>query len=218
MCIRCKGRPATSRNTEASRAFPDMCSVCRGNFRRGYDGPITSANLGIKRIRQELRPGEYWCMGHEDWLPESNFGVRSDGSRYSRCKPCQTLVQRAAHLKRTYGMTLERYRAMLASQDGKCAICPALPREDRALDVDHDHSCCPGSTSCGKCVRGLLCERCNVLLGRAADSANLLMGCATYLTGHDVVTEKDSTIHALRVELATALYQMRENAQQLDNG
>lgn len=27
--------------------------------------------------------------------------------------------------------------------------------------VDHDHKCCSGDKSCGKCVRGILCPGCN---------------------------------------------------------
>lgn len=32
--------------------------------------------------------------------------------------------------------------------------------------IDHDHTCCPGSRSCGNCVRGILCEGCNLQIGQ----------------------------------------------------
>jgi hypothetical protein len=63
-------------------------------------------------------------------------------------------------LKRHYRLTPEQFDQMLASQGGVCAICGGSGR----LEVDHDHSCCAGSRSCGHCVRGLLCHRCNSTL------------------------------------------------------
>ena len=69
-------------------------------------------------------------------------------------------------LKAFYNMTPEAYSAMLERQGGVCAICGKKPGK-RKLHVDHDHTCCPGKVSCGKCVRGLLCRGCNYnLLGQ----------------------------------------------------
>lgn len=31
--------------------------------------------------------------------------------------------------------------------------------------VDHDHACCPTEKCCGRCTRGFLCHRCNIVLG-----------------------------------------------------
>jgi hypothetical protein len=44
--------------------------------------------------------------------------------------------------------------------------CYAPGCEDKeTLVIDHDHACCSGRRSCGKCVRGALCNRHNLYLG-----------------------------------------------------
>lgn len=73
---------------------------------------------------------------------------------------------------KSHGLTLDKYQDILDSQGGVCAIC-RLPEstknpyngEPRHLSIDHDHACCSGKTSCGNCVRGLLCHKCNSALG-----------------------------------------------------
>jgi hypothetical protein len=74
---------------------------------------------------------------------------------------------RRAKLRHLYNISLEQYDEMLEAQGGCCKLCGIdTPAPRQNFSVDHDHTCCPGGTrSCGKCVRGLLCLRCNNALG-----------------------------------------------------
>jgi Autographiviridae endonuclease VII len=77
-----------------------------------------------------------------------------------------------------YGITEDQYHAILADQEGVCAICG---REEtfrntdgfRPLSIDHDHVS-------GK-VRGLLCHSCNVAVGHFRDSAAIMQAAILYL-------------------------------------
>ncbi|MBU2665492.1 endonuclease VII domain-containing protein [Actinoplanes bogorensis] len=98
---------------------------------------------------------------------------------------------RAANLRDKYGISVEEYDALRASQDYRCAVCrqheneiPATntgrPRLDGRppavsfkLVVDHCHRT-------GR-VRGLLCAGCNSLIGHARDSPAILTAAAAYL-------------------------------------
>lgn len=65
-----------------------------------------------------------------------------------------------------YKLSPEDFLILLKKQDGRCAICRESPSGNNSLRVDHDHNCCPGKLTCGKCVRGLLCINCNRSLER----------------------------------------------------
>lgn len=83
----------------------------------------------------------------------------------SRQRARQDLVW-SSRLRTLFSITVDEYNRMLLRQNGGCAVCLEPPAPDRRLSVDHDHACCPGVSSCGRCVRGLLCTRCNWTLGR----------------------------------------------------
>ena len=98
-----------------------------------------------------------------------------------RCKGCQRARLRAARVQKVYSISEDQYQALLAHQGGRCFICHKRPGVKR-LAVDHDHSCCAGPTSCGKCVRGLLCRQCNRdVLGNLKDSVAALYRAIEYL-------------------------------------
>jgi hypothetical protein len=83
-------------------------------------------------------------------------------------------------LRRYYGLSVEDYRALLASQDNCCAAC-GVSFDDARAHIDHDHACCPTPRACGECVRGILCSGCNRALGFVNDDPEKLIGLYDYL-------------------------------------
>lgn len=74
-------------------------------------------------------------------------------------------------------MTIARYEEMVLDQNGRCAICQVTAEENgRRLCVDHDHET-------GR-VRALLCDHCNVGIGRFNDSPEMLEKALRYLQHH----------------------------------
>lgn len=80
---------------------------------------------------------------------------------------------------RRYGVDPQE---LYLKQDGRCAIC-SEPFGESSPCVDHDHNCCPDRLkSCGKCVRGLLCNPCNKGIGFFNDNPARLLEAAKYLS------------------------------------
>ena len=79
-----------------------------------------------------------------------------------------------AHAKAIGIAELGGYYDVMVSQGMACAICGREPKHGgRRLDIDHDHKT-------GQ-VRGLLCPKCNRMLGWARDTPNILFGGFVYL-------------------------------------
>jgi len=86
-----------------------------------------------------------------------------------------------SHVQRSYGLTPEQYEALWVAQGRCCAWCRSKTGATKRLCVDHDHACCPGPTSCGECVRGLLCTMCNRMLGHLRNDPGAVERGAAYL-------------------------------------
>jgi len=85
-----------------------------------------------------------------------------------------TKFRAGLNLKYLYGITPADFDRMFAEQKGCCAICGKHQSElKRALSVDHDHKT--------KVIRGLLCNNCNLAIGKLQDSSVLLRKAADYL-------------------------------------
>lgn len=130
------------------------------------------------------------CLVAKD-LGEFSTNKRVKDGRKAQCKACmaeysrdylklhpptneQKAAKRERYLQKTYGVSAEWVGARL------CGICDS-PSGERNHHVDHDHECCLGEKSCGKCVRGVLCYPCNAGLGYFQDSTVLLQRAINYL-------------------------------------
>lgn len=115
--------------------------------------------------------------------PRDEFYAFNNGrGRYLRgdCKVCYTAYVREFRkenprrckdwdYRAAYDLSLSEVEALAASQDFKCLICG----EVKKLVVDHCHVS-------GE-IRGLLCNECNMGLGRFDDSVERLQAAVKYL-------------------------------------
>lgn len=106
-----------------------------------------------------------YCITHRREYMREYFRNHKDKWDTSRLK---------RNLKSLYGLTVEQYNELKASQNNKCLICLRDASDcDQRLNVDHDHVT-------GK-VRGLLCGPCNAALGIFQDDIGNLTRAIAYL-------------------------------------
>lgn len=176
-----------------------LCSV------ENCDRPVVAkrwcaAHYQRVKLTGELRPGDpighkpppkvtarpYRCACASHSGAEAWHGTRHGFSyHYCRCEPCSIANRErdkarwAQRYGSKYGMSAEEVRDLLGAE--KCQICGCTDPGERPWHIDHDHACCPGQRSCGKCVRGVLCYNCNFMIGSARDDTSVLSAAIEYL-------------------------------------
>lgn len=194
------------RSPMAGQLRSGTCEVCGDTFAWDKPGIVPKACPAhqverVRRWQKDYNRRTYsWqpvvALQHCSYPDCCNFFVRTKANRNQKfCPWCKALRIRdqqtawragrvaGARLKR-YGLTVDRYEAMLASQQHRCAVCGTDEPGGmyKNWHIDHDHSCCPGNGSCGQCVRGLLCNNCNLAAGYLRDDPARAKSLAEYLT------------------------------------
>ena len=140
----------------------------------------------LEHLRKNLRAGEKVCSSCETVKSKCEFSKdkSSKDGLSAYCNVCnrarssahgKSLAGRNCRLKRSYGIDLEEYQKMLDSQGGVCKICksPEAKGRWRQFHVDHCHK--------NGHVRGILCNRCNTMLGMIDDDPSALRAALKYL-------------------------------------
>lgn len=192
-------RPLKSKYGASVLCAFDGCenlAATAGLCRRHYDQ--RRHGRGLRPLAPLKKPadgrnglGEKWCYSCKSWSPESSFAKSKstkDGLQ-GQCRPCRSANyrQNAESVRdkmrqQRFGLTREEFDSLLESQGGRCAICLSDDSGSSYWHTDHDHSCCdaPGE-SCGQCIRGILCSRCNIALGIVREDARILERMSGYI-------------------------------------
>lgn len=121
---------------------------------------IKDAGVEVRSIRPKGRPRRTVCP----------CGDPLGKDERNRCGPCQKIYLEDYHLNKKYGITREQRDALIQAQGGRCGLCDEEPK---VFVVDHCHET--------GVVRGMLCVRCNLGLGRFGDNVAGLERAIAYL-------------------------------------
>lgn len=178
-------------------AAKDICQDCGVEVFKGAKRCRSCSN----KARSKATPiidGKKLCKacGLERSVEDFNAHSETADKLNPRCRFCETeraqayrerkmaedprgyrLARKIINWMNRYGLTHAQYLALLEKQGGGCAICGITPEELGVdfLPVDHNHQT-------GE-VRGLLCDDCNVALGRLKDDPQRVSNALTYLLG-----------------------------------
>ena len=142
---------------EWGRKNPERVKEKNKQYRKTY---CAKAREDIARYRKENR--------HKIIITERAY--------YAKHKERIEARKREIAFPKRYGITVLEYDDKLALQRGACAICGGVNPSGRRLAVDHNHT--------DGVVRGLLCINCNLLIGHAKDSPDLISSVWSYLIRH----------------------------------
>lgn len=134
---------------------------------------------------------KYWLKNNREWTREyvrgkskernarrrqeykDNIEVREKIKMQAREYIRKNPLKKFEYSLRKYGLTLNEYEQILESQSNKCPVCEKTFRMKREIHVDHCHK--TGKT------RGIICESCNMGLGKFYDNIEYLENAIKYL-------------------------------------
>lgn len=194
-CTAChQVKPPTEFHKNKGRAdgLSSKCKPCACTATRKYYASNRDACLSKNKARKSIDPEKRRKQGQESYQRNRQKRLeKSKEYRSARREQIQAWSKeywrknrdkyRCQRLQRLYGITFEAFQKRLADQGGKCKICRTTVPAGRhgIFVVDHCHKS-------GK-IRGILCNDCNVVLGKMHDSPVLLHRAANYITtGGDI--------------------------------
>lgn len=198
-CGRCKicleeleRRVALDHNHLTGRIRGILCLKC--NLGLGY---LEKRPVDYAKIRQYLSRGSYVfpeklsetrvkhkyisdgnlhrCVECGNFKSSSKFSGGKNKPHHSLrkiCKQCRTYVYE-------WKLSYKHIEYMLSISENSCEICESSYSNERLI-IDHDHKCCSVDRMCPKCVRGVLCDTCNKMIGFFKEDIKIMKEAGKY--------------------------------------
>lgn len=180
-CGETKEQESFNKDKSTKDGFRNQCRECQSLYYKGYHSRTSEVRAEKRKTYYEENK-DIERARNKDYYDENQEVLRGNRrQKYSE----NGESWRKKYLSSTYQLTLKSYDEMVAAQKGACAICGKMNPNGYNLFVDHDHSCCNSSKSCGECIRGLLCRRCNLGIGNFLDDVLLLKKAIEYLNDYN---------------------------------
>jgi Recombination endonuclease VII len=176
------------KNKMYAGGYRPQCKPCHNKAARQWQIDNPQKYAAIQNAHRERRGTEIRKKQREKFQKDpsanekKNDMTRAWRERMKAEGKMESIKRRYSLVK--YELSPAQYDVMLVAQNGVCAICKKVDPQGIPLAVDHDHTCCAGRKSCGKCVRGLLCSICNHMLGHAKDNIETLQSGIKYIKHH----------------------------------
>lgn len=198
-CAKCKITKSLTEyyNSKRDGIYAQCKTCCRARHELRKPNPNLEALAKREEQHAKSRPGFKICIDCKVDKPRSDYYPRlkakPNGAIEGRCKVCVLLRtaeyhkenvekikarHRVTKLKNLYGLTPEEYQKLCDVQENRCKICGETPPKTSSrkmkLAIDHSHK--KGH------IRGLLCHRCNLVLGNFNDDPHLFRQALVYLS------------------------------------
>lgn len=145
-----------------------------------YADPEVDRQYHLRYAKLHPESRRRYALAHrEEYRAYKKEDYRKNKTRYAEYQkkwrlahPVQNaLLQKFRHIKHKYNLTKEQWLAQVEKQQRLCAICSSDMKDK--ICTDHSHKT--------NKFRGLLCDNCNVGLGKFKDSVALLKCAIDYI-------------------------------------
>ena len=121
------------------------------------------------------------CNGERNkkWRIKNKLKASKTSKEWALNNPERSrLLKLKSYLRRKYNITVEEFEKRKKAQQNRCLICEKVFVLSSQTHVDHNHST--------KKVRGILCTRCNFIVGMVENEGDIILKSIEYIKRHEL--------------------------------